>query len=34
MEWHPDRHAMKSDEEKATAEANFKALGEVGLCTS
>ena len=28
MEWHPDRHAMKSDEEKATAEMNFKALGE------
>jgi DnaJ family protein C protein 7 len=28
MEWHPDRHATKSDEEKAVAEANFKALGE------
>lgn len=28
MEWHPDRHAMKSEEEKAAAEANFKALGE------
>ena len=28
MEWHPDRHAMKSDDEKAVAEKNFKALGE------
>ena len=28
MEWHPDRHATKSDEEKALAERNFKALGE------
>lgn len=28
MEWHPDRHAMKTEEEKVTAEMNFKALGE------
>ena len=28
MQWHPDRHAAKSDEEKALAERNFKALGE------
>ena len=28
MEWHPDRHANASDEQKALAERNFKALGE------
>jgi DnaJ family protein C protein 7 len=28
MQWHPDRHAASTDEEKALAERNFKALGE------
>ena len=28
MEWHPDRHANSSDEDKAAAERNFKLLGE------
>tara|TARA_Y100000746_G_scaffold64918_1_gene53709 strand:- start:503 stop:985 length:483 start_codon:yes stop_codon:yes gene_type:complete len=28
MEWHPDRHASSSDEDKAAAERNFKLLGE------
>ena len=28
MEWHPDRHANSSDEDKAAAEVNFKLLGE------
>ena len=28
MEWHPDRHANSSDEDKEKAEVNFKLLGE------
>jgi hypothetical protein len=27
MEWHPDKHAQGTDEQKATAEENFKAWG-------
>ena len=28
MKWHPDRHAMKSDDEKAMAEERFKLVSE------
>ena len=28
MEWHPDKHAQKGEEEKAEAERMFKAIGE------
>jgi preprotein translocase subunit Sec63 len=28
MKWHPDRHAMKSDDEKRMAEERFKLVSE------